>query len=289
MKIRVINNGLFKLDGGAMFGVVPKSLWNNLNPADENNLCTWATRSILIEHEDRKILVDTGLGNKQGEKFRSHFHPHGEKNIYTSLEECGYTVDDITDVFLTHLHFDHVGGAVIRTTTGELVPTFPNATYWSNTQHYDWAFNPNERERASFLKENFVPLQEHGVLKFIPIEENYEWLPGIRIRFCHGHTDSMMLLDIELDKRRLIYCTDLLPSAYHIRMPYVMSYDIRPLSTLDEKEKLLPHALEDNAVLFFEHDPINECAALKMDDNDRIVVDETIDFYDIWPEFNPAQ
>src|SRR5699024_10373880 len=153
MKIRVINNGFFKLDGGAMFGVVPKTLWSKLTEPDKNNLCTWATRSILIEHQGRKILVDTGIGNKQDERFRSHFHPHGKENIHTSLAKCGYTVDDITDVFLTHLHFDHVGGAVMRNAADELVPTFPNATYWSNARHYDWAYNPNARERASFLKE----------------------------------------------------------------------------------------------------------------------------------------
>ncbi len=287
MKIKVVEHGYFKLDGGAMFGVVPKVMWDKLNPADENNLCTWAMRSILIEYEDRRILVDTGIGTKQDEKFRSHFHPHGDIDVHTSLGKIGYAVEDITDVFLTHLHFDHVGGAVSKGENGELFPTFPNATYWSNSRHYDWAFNPNAREKASFLKENFTPLQEHGVLQYVPLEENYEWLPGIHIKYAYGHTDAMMLLDIDVDDRRLLYCADLLPSAYHIRLPYVMSYDIRPLDTLNEKEAMLQEAIAENVVLFFEHDPQNECASLCLDKRDRIVVDKTMKLYDVWPEFAP--
>ncbi len=285
MKIRVIQHGYFKLDGGAMFGVVPRSMWSKLNPPDENNLCTWTTRSVLIEHQDRLILVDTGIGNKQGDKFRSHFHPHDEKGIDSLLAEYGYTIEDITDVFLTHLHFDHVGGAVSKNENGELLPTFPNAIYWSNSVHYDWAFNPNAREEASFLKENFTPLQEAGVLKFIPLEENYKWMDDIHIRFSNGHTEAMMMLDIKVRGRRLLYCADLFPSSFHIRMPYVMSYDIRPLQTLTEKEIFLQEALEEEIILFFEHDPFNECGIIGLDSRDRFIVKETMSLYDIWPEF----
>ncbi len=276
MKLSIIKTGFFKLDGGAMFGVVPKQLWQRLNPPDENNLCTWALRCLLVETEDKKILIDTGMGNKQDEKFRSHFEPHGADDLITSLQQQGLKPEDITDVFLTHLHFDHCGGAVKKDETGKLVPTFPNATYWSNKTHYDWAMNPNERERASFLKENFVPLIEAGVLKFVEEKEGIELWNDIKINFAFGHTEAMMIPEINFKNRKIIYCADLLPSSFHIGMPYVMSYDIRPLETLKEKHRLLEKAVERQDILFFEHDPNLECCTVKKDDRGRIVLHEAL-------------
>lgn len=269
MKLSVIESGKFKLDGGAMFGVVPKTMWEGVNPPDDANLCTWSMRSLLIEHDNRKILVDTGIGMKQSEKFRSHFHPHG-MNAVSSLEEKGIKADEITDVFLTHLHFDHVGGAVFSDSNAHLLPTFKNAQYWSTKKHYDWALNPNPREAASFLKENIIPLEEHGVLNFIDEKENIEWLPGINIRFVHGHTQSMMLLDIHHPSSRIFYAADLFPSSGHISLPWVMAYDVRPLETLKEKELILNEALETDAFIFFEHDPLVECASVHTDKRGRI-------------------
>ncbi len=273
MKLTIIDAGLFKLDGGAMFGVVPKSLWNKLNPADDHNMCTWSMRSLLIEDGDRKILIDTGMGTKQSEKFRSHFQPHGT-NLHASLKENGLSVEDITDVFLTHLHFDHDGGAVTLD-KDELVPTFPNATYWSNERHWLWAKAPNDREKASFLKENFIPLEDHKVVEFIDVEQNINWIENIDIKFSYGHTEAMMSPVIHLPNgKRLIYCADLMPSSYHIPMPYVMCYDIRPLETLKEKEILLNEAVEYGDILFFEHDPIYQCGTVKRNERGRIVIDQ---------------
>lgn len=280
MKISIVHAGLIKLDGGAMFGVVPKSLWSRKMEADENNMCTWSLRCLLIEQDDRKILVDTGIGHKQGEKFQSHFHPHGPDKM-ESLKDIGYEAGEITDVFLTHFHFDHVGGAVKKNDAGDLVPTFPNATYWSNKRHYEWAANPNPREAASFLKENFVPLKEQGVLSFINLGEREEWLPNIRIRYCYGHTDAMMLLDMDVNGQRAIYMADLIPSFAHVSMPWVMSYDVRPLETLKEKKIILEEALEDNAVLIFEHDAQNECASLTRDQRGRIKIDQLMDWSEV--------
>ena len=282
MKLSSIHTGLFKLDGGAMFGVVPKQMWERLNPPDERNMCTWAMRCLLIETGDKKILVDTGLGDKQGEKFRSHFEPHGTQSLMGSLKEHNLQAEDITDVFLTHLHFDHCGGAVKKDEDGELVPTFPNATYLASKSQYDWAYTPNPRERASFLKENFVPLQESGQLKFVEETEGFELWDGIKIRFANGHTESMMLLDIQIEGLNLFFCADLLPSSYHIGLPYVMSYDIRPLQTLTEKEKFLNEALDRKSILFFEHDPNVECCTLKRNERGRIVLDEVFNLKDVF-------
>ncbi len=281
MKLSVINSGLFKLDGGAMFGVVPKQIWKNLNPPDERNLCTWTMRCLLIEVDDKKILVDTGMGDKQDDKFRSHFEPHGPDSLLGSLSKKGYQPEDITDVFLTHLHFDHCGGAVKKDDSGALIPTFPNATYWSNKTHYEWALNPNERERASFLKENFVPLKEAGVLKFVEEKEGIELWKGIKVKFVFGHTEAMMPLEINYKNRKIIYCADLMPSSYHIGMPYVMSYDIRPLETLKEKELLLENAVSNNDILFFEHDAKFECGTVLKNEKGRIVLNETFHLEDI--------
>lgn len=261
MKLYSIDTGLFKLDGGAMFGVVPKSLWNKLVPADDNNLCTWAMRCLLIEENDKLILIDTGIGNKQNEKFVSHFQLHGKDTLQSSLAKHGFDKEDITDVILTHLHFDHVGGALERA-GDKLALTFPNATYWSNEAHWQWATKPNAREKASFLPENILPLQESGRLKMID-ENNPFFSENISIRFANGHTKSMMLPQIHYNDITLLYTADLLPSVAHIPLPYVMGYDMFPLTTLQEKEFYLNEALSHNYVLFFEHDAVNECCTLQ--------------------------
>ena len=262
MKLHTIDTGFFKLDGGAMFGVVPKAIWHKTNPADDNNLCTWAMRCLLIEDGKRLILVDTGIGNKQDAKFFSHYYLHGDQTLDGSLARLGFNRSDITDVFLTHLHFDHVGGAVERI-DDKLLPVFKNATYWSNQQHWDWAVNPNDREKASFLKENILPIQESGQLKFIDTVDGVDFSEDIKIKFVYGHTDAMMLPLIEYKRRKILYMADLLPSTGHIPLPYLMAYDMFPLKTLAEKKLILTEAVENNYVLFFEHDPINECCILQ--------------------------
>ena len=277
MKLSLINSGFFKLDGGAMFGVVPFSLWSKLNPPDDRNLCTWAMRLLLIESGDRKILIDTGLGNKQDEKFMSHFEPHGDDTILKGLAEAHVTAEEITDVFITHLHFDHVGGALVKDANGKVVPQFPNAKYWTNKTHFDWAYTPNERERASFLKENFVPLEEQGLLNYVEEEEGVSLFEGFDIHFVNGHTEAMMTPHIHLPNgNTIIYCADLMPSSYHIRKPYVMAYDIRPLVTLEEREQLYKTAVHDNVYLFFEHDPVHPMGKLKINDRGRYYVDTNI-------------
>ncbi len=272
MRLYTVNAGYFKLDGGAMFGVVPKTMWNKANPADADNMCSWAMRCLLIEHGNNLILVDNGIGDKQDEKFFSHFHPHGEDSVAKGLAAHGFTMDDITDVFLTHLHFDHCGGSIIRQ-DGKLVPAFKNATYWSNRKHWQSALAPNERERASFLKENILPIEESGRLKFIDVADGEEWLPDIRIRHVNGHTDNMMLPQVKCNGTTLLYCADLIPSSAHVSLPWVMAYDMRPLDTLNEKAKLLREAVANDWVLFFEHDPKNECCTLQQTDG-RVKVKE---------------
>jgi len=282
MKISIIHSGLFKLDGGAMFGVVPKQLWTRKMEADQENLCTWCMRSLLIETNDRKILVDTGIGNKQDDKFRSHFHPHGP-SLFNSLAEKGIKPEDITDVFLTHLHFDHVGGAVKRNGNQKLVPSFPNAQYWTNETHYEWAYSPNAREAASYLKENFVPLKEHGVLNYIDCANGQEWIPNIRIQFCNGHTRGMMLLDMSVNGRRVVYAADLIPSYAHISLPWVMAYDVEPLKTLEEKTRILNEIYDERGLIIFEHDANNECASLTKDPRGRIKIEDIYRWQDVHP------
>jgi glyoxylase-like metal-dependent hydrolase (beta-lactamase superfamily II) len=269
MKLHAIHTGNFKLDGGAMFGVVPKSIWHKLNPADENNLCTWAMRSLLIEDGNKLILIDTGIGNKQDEKFFSHYHLHGDDSLEKSLAAKGFHKNDITDVILTHLHFDHVGGAVERV-GDKLVPTFKNATYWSNTAHWEWAVNPNAREKASFLKENILPIQESGQLQFVQpfVVALRNTLPyadfsnNIYLMAVGGHTESMMLPCITYKNKTIVFMADLLPSAAHIPLPYIMGYDMFPLKTLHEKTIFLQQAATNNYILFFQHDPVHECCTV---------------------------
>lgn len=263
MKLHTVHTGNFKLDGGAMFGVVPKSIWHKLNPADDNNLCSWAMRSLLIEDGNRLILVDNGIGDKQDAKFLGHYHLHGDQSLDGSLKQLGLHRDDITDVLLTHLHFDHCGGSIVRQ-GDQLLPAFKNAHYWSNLRHWEWATKPNEREKASFLKENILPIEASGQLKFIePLDGITFGHPDISIRFVNGHTDAMMLPQINYKGRTILYMADLLPSIGHIPLPYVMAYDMFPLTTLQEKKSYLTEAVTHDYVLFFEHDPVHECCTLQ--------------------------
>ena len=285
MKLYSINTGYFKLDGGAMFGVVPKSMWNKLNPADENNMCSWALRCLLIEDEGKLILIDTGMGNKQNAKFFGHYYLHGDDTLEKSLAKHGFTKDDITDVFLTHLHFDHCGGSIEKD-GDKLIPAFKNATYWSNKNHWQWATQPNAREKASFLKENILPIQESGQLKFIEVNsEKAEFISEslvvsknthplstlnsplsthLDVLIANGHTNAMMLPKINYNGKTIVFMADLLPSAAHIPLPYVMGYDMFPLTTLNEKNAFLTEAVENNYILFFEHDLVNECCTLQI-------------------------
>jgi len=262
MKLHVLNTGFFKLDGGSMFGVVPKSIWNKTNPADELNLCNWASRSLLIEDNERLILIDTALGDKQDEKFWRHYYRHGNDTLEKSLTATGFTPADVTDVFLTHLHFDHCGGCIKRV-DGQLVPAFSNARYWSNRAHWDWATHPNVREKASFLKENILPMQEAGALNFYD-EGHSPFSQEISVRYCNGHTKSMMLPQISYQGRTIVFMADLLPSVGHLPVAYLTSYDMFPMIALEEKSAFLEEALEKKYILLMQHDPVNECIDLQM-------------------------
>jgi glyoxylase-like metal-dependent hydrolase (beta-lactamase superfamily II) len=271
MNLYSINAGNFKLDGGAMFGVVPKSIWNRSNPADENNMCSWAMRCLLIEDGGRLILIDNGMGDKQDAKFFGHYYLHGNDTLEKSLAAQGFTTDDITDVFLTHLHFDHCGGS-IKKEGDKLMPAFKNATYWSNEAHWNWANTPNDREKASFLKENILPIKESGQLSLVDAPATHfanngllhsvSFANNIDIRFVHGHTEKMMLPQIQYKGHTIVFMADLLPSVGHLPLPYVMSYDMFPLTTLHEKKSFLQEAFENQYVLFFEHDAAHECVKL---------------------------
>lgn len=266
MIIHPLNTGNFKLDGGAMFGVVPKTLWERTNPADDKNMCDWTMRSLLIEDGDRLILIDTGIGDKQSEKFFSHYYLSDENSLEPNLKKLGFCLEDITDVFLTHLHFDHCGGAIKwnKDRTG-FEPVFKNATYWSTEKHWQWAVEPNAREKASFLKENIMPIQESGQLKFVDRQGDYteNIFNNFDVLFVDGHTESQMIPHIHYKGKTLVFMADLLPSVGHIPLPYVMGYDTRPLLTLDEKGKFLNRATDNEFVLFLEHDIANECCTLK--------------------------
>lgn len=261
MKLHIIDTGFFKLDGGAMFGVVPKSIWQKSNPPDENNLCNWALRCLLIEDGNKLILIDNGIGDKQDAKFFSHYYLHGTQTLKAALNKVGFSEDDITDMFLTHLHFDHCGGGVKK--EGEkLSLTFRNARYWSNSDHWNWATKPNPREKASFLKENIFPMQESGHLEFISTSSPSPF-SQFDILYVSGHTEKMMIPKIKYKDKTICYMADLLPSVGHIPLAYVMGYDTRPLLTLEEKEKFLNEAADNKYILFFEHDAVNECCTLQ--------------------------
>ena len=284
MKIYSINTGLFKLDGGAMFGVVPKTLWERSNPADQNNLCTWAMRSLLIEDGNRLTLIDTGIGNKQSEKFFSHYFLHGEDSLDGNLKNLGFNREDITDVFLTHLHFDHCGGAIeYDGKTERFEPAFKNATFWSNEKHWKWATEPNAREKASFLSENILPLEQSGQLKMIDRKSDFteSAFPSMDLLFVDGHTDSMMIPHINYQGKKIVFMADLLPSVGHIPLPFVMGYDTRPLITMDEKKLFLDKATEENYYLYFQHDSVNELCTLKMTEKGPRL-DQTFRFSEIF-------
>lgn len=267
-----------------MFGVVPKSLWQRTNPADDNNMCDWTMRSLLIEDGDRLILIDTGIGDKQSEKFFSHYYLSDEGSLEPNLKKLGFGIDEITDVFLTHLHFDHCGGAIKwnKDRIG-FEPVFPNATYWSTEKHWYWATEPNPREKASFLKENILPIQESGQLKFVDRTADFtrNVFNNFDVLFVDGHTESMMIPHIHYKGKTLVFMADLLPSVGHIPLPYVMGYDTRPLITLDEKRKFLNRAVDQEFVLFFEHDAVNECATLKHTEK-GVRLDQTFNFSDLF-------
>lgn len=263
MELYTVNTGFFKLDGGAMFGVVPKTLWSRTNQADENNLCNWAMRCLLAVDGDRVVLIDNGIGNKQDAKFFSHLYLNGEDSLTKSLQELGIGFTQITDNFLTHLHFDHCGGGVSYGSHGQFEMTFPRATYWSNKAHWQWATVPNPREKASFLSDNILPMQEIGHLKYLDLDQK-TLFPGFDFLTVDGHTDKQMLPKIQYKGKTVVFVADLLPSVGHIPIPYVMGYDTRPLLTMDEKAKFLEEAAKEEWILFFEHDPINECCTVKM-------------------------
>ena len=267
MKLHVINTGYFKLDGGAMFGVVPKVIWQRTNPPDENNMCSWAMRCLLIETQERLILVDNGIGDKQDAKFLSYYYLHGEDSLHKSLQQAGFQAADITDMFLTHLHFDHCGGGVTFADAEKKTPklVFENARYWSNPDHWQWATHPNAREKASFLKENILPMQESGQLQFVETNGPSPF-EGIELLFVDGHTEKQMLPKFQYKGRTMVYMADLLPSTGHIPLPYVMGYDVRPLRTLEEKERILKQAADEEWVLFLEHDPVHECCTVQHTD-----------------------
>lgn len=273
MELFTVDTGFFKLDGGAMFGVVPKSIWSRTNPADENNLCTWAMRCLLVSVGNRLVLIDTGIGDKQDARFFSHYYLHGDAGLEKSLKQLGVHPTDITDVFLTHLHFDHCGGSVKYGSHGQYELVFPRAKYWTNQDHWSWAKQPNPREKASFLEENILPLQEHGVLNFLDLSKKCLF-PGFDFLTMDGHTDKQMLPKLQYRGSTLVFMADLLPSVGHLPIPYVMGYDTRPLLTLQEKQLFLEEAVRENYVLFFEHDATHECCTVKMTEK-GVRVDQT--------------
>lgn len=267
MKLHAVEAGNFKLDGGAMFGVVPKSIWSRTNPADSNNMIDIAARCLLIEDGDRLILIDNGMGDKQSEKFFGYYYRWGDHNLNDSLKKLGFSKDDVTDVFLTHLHFDHCGGSVEWNDDRSGYRTaFKNATYWSNADHWKWATEANRRERASFLKENILPIEESGQLQFVSKAQSgfvQGSELGFGIFFADGHTDKQMVPLIQYKGKTLAFMADLLPTAGHLPIPFVMGYDTRPLLTVDEKTAFLERAVAEDFYLFLEHDAHNPIISLK--------------------------
>lgn len=277
MRLYAIETGNFKLDGGAMFGVVPKPLWERTNPADENNRIDMAARSLLIEDGERLILVDTGLGNKQSDKFFSHYALWGEHSLARSLNKLGFHNDDITDVVFTHLHFDHCGGAIVRNKKGFYEPAFKNARFWSHKDHWQWATTPNVREKASFLPENILPIEESGQLNLL---DDSKTPLGFDVLLMDGHTEKQMLPKIEYKGKTIVFSADLIPTAGHLPVPYVMGYDTRPLLSLKEKESFLAEAVEKDYFLFLEHDAHNEMISLKRTEKGvRLAESFTLDSY----------
>lgn len=290
MKIYPLHTGNFKLDGGAMFGIVPKQLWQKTNPADELNLCSWAMRAMLIEDGNRLMLVDTGIGDKQDEKFFSHYFLFGDDSLLGNLKRLGFSPDEVTDVFLTHLHFDHCGGAIAWNERRNGYRTvFKNAVYWSNKEHWEWATQPNAREKASFLTENILPIQESGQLQFIDREGDYSRdafkgsFEGMNIIFADGHTESQMLPELHYKNKKLVFIADLLPSIGHIPLPYVMGYDTRPLLTLTEKERFLKRAADEELILYLEHDAYHECCTVEHTEK-GVRLKETFGFHEFFGE-----
>jgi glyoxylase-like metal-dependent hydrolase (beta-lactamase superfamily II) len=262
MKLYTVNAGHFKLDGGAMFGVVPKSIWNKLNPADEFNMCNWAMRCLLIEDSKRLILIDNGMGDKQDAKFFGYYYLNGDDTLQKSLAKHGFSHDDITDVVLTHLHFDHCGGSIkFNDDKSKLIPAFRNAKYYVNEKHWEWAVNPNAREKASFLKENILPIKESGQLNFITDQSKI--IDAMSFVEVNGHTEAMMLPKINYKGQTILYMADLIPSVAHLPLPYIMGYDVRPLETLKEKTSILAEAAKNDWKLFFEHDNSVELISLE--------------------------
>lgn len=261
MQLHAIDTGFFKLDGGAMFGIVPKTIWHKINPADENNMCTWAMRCLLIETGNRLILIDTGIGDKQNDKFFQYFYLHGEDTLEKSIRKKGYAPEDVTEVILTHLHFDHCGGAV-KLQDGKPILTFPNAKYWSYTEHWEWALNPNAKEKNSFLKDNILPIQESGHLSFVNQENDFAGL-GISFITVNGHTEKQLVPKIQYKGKTVVYLADLIPSMGHLPIPYVLSYDVQPLLTLKEKRSMLEEGLKNEYIFMFEHDPNVECCTVQ--------------------------
>mgnify|MGYP003112126667 CR=1 FL=1 len=286
MELYPIEAGNFKLDGGAMFGVVPKTLWNRTNPADENNLIDMAARCLLVKDGDKLILIDTGMGDKQSEKFYGYYNLWGDESIDKSLKKYGFHRDEITDVFMTHLHFDHCGGSIQwnKERTG-YEPAFKNARFWSNKDHWDWAITPNQREKASFLKENIIPMQQSGKLHFLEKDPSNNYLDstplGFGVFFADGHTDKQMIPHINYQGKTLVFMADLLPTAGHVPLPYVMGYDTRPLITMTEKENFLKKAADENYYLFLEHDAHNQIITVKHTEK-GVRLDQTFSFNELF-------
>jgi glyoxylase-like metal-dependent hydrolase (beta-lactamase superfamily II) len=265
MRLHPIEAGNFMLDGGAMFGVVPKTLWERTNPSDDKNRIEMASRCLLVEEGKRLILIDTGMGNKQGDSFFRHYGLWGDYSLVSSLALAGFHPDDITDVFFTHLHFDHCGGAVNKDNSGKLIPAFKNAYYWVHKSHWEWATFPNAREKASFLPDNILPLEQSGQLKFIegPGPFIKETPFPFSIQLIDGHTEKQMLPLIEYQGKKILYAADLVPTVGHIPIPYIMGYDTRPLLTLKEKEQILRNSFEKEVLLFLQHDPHHQLISLQ--------------------------